>query len=258
MARTGLRMMPTFPSPSLKFRTAGFPQYGFKASMSSATFRGTTVVKPMPGIPTALRRLSSPFARVRNGIECRALCPDGSVPHRAAVRGALPLYPRGPWLRTEFCCLSPSSLTTTPSVGPAGTQRLHGLAVYTSRLRCAGTPRRPTGPSLLSLPNCPVVPSTIRRWVRGAVPLRARPSISGFLDFIPSRHPQEPASASNTRRGVQFRRGIVRVMLRPGCLPRPPDWLRRDAVTCAASRLLRTLSLPLLSPSVAGRRWESG
>jgi integrase len=27
-------MMPTFPLPSLKFRTAGFPQYGFKAGVS--------------------------------------------------------------------------------------------------------------------------------------------------------------------------------------------------------------------------------
>ncbi len=27
-------MMPTFPLPSLKFRTAGFPQYGFKAGFS--------------------------------------------------------------------------------------------------------------------------------------------------------------------------------------------------------------------------------
>src|SRR5450756_2594195 len=30
-ARTGLRMMPTFPRSSLSFRTAGFPQYGWKA-----------------------------------------------------------------------------------------------------------------------------------------------------------------------------------------------------------------------------------
>ena len=30
MARTGLRMMPTSPSSPLKFRTAGFPQYGLK------------------------------------------------------------------------------------------------------------------------------------------------------------------------------------------------------------------------------------
>jgi hypothetical protein len=38
MARTGLRMMPTFPLPPLKFRTAGFPRYGFKAGLSDAAF----------------------------------------------------------------------------------------------------------------------------------------------------------------------------------------------------------------------------
>ena len=39
MARTGLRMMPTFPSSPLKFRTAGFPQYGFKAGFQRAPSR---------------------------------------------------------------------------------------------------------------------------------------------------------------------------------------------------------------------------
>ena len=34
MARTGLRMMPTFPSSPLRFRTAGFPRYGSKAGLS--------------------------------------------------------------------------------------------------------------------------------------------------------------------------------------------------------------------------------
>src|SRR5258708_39900713 len=38
MARTGLRMMPTFPSPPLKFRTAGFAQYGFQAGISDKAF----------------------------------------------------------------------------------------------------------------------------------------------------------------------------------------------------------------------------
>ena len=41
MARTGLRMMPTFPSPPLKFRTAGFPRYGFKAGISDEAFPAT-------------------------------------------------------------------------------------------------------------------------------------------------------------------------------------------------------------------------
>ena len=38
MARTGLRMMPTFPSSPLRFRTAGFPQYGSKAGLSDGAF----------------------------------------------------------------------------------------------------------------------------------------------------------------------------------------------------------------------------
>ena len=37
-ARTGLRMMPTFPRSPLSFRTAGFPQYGWKAGLSDGAF----------------------------------------------------------------------------------------------------------------------------------------------------------------------------------------------------------------------------
>ena len=54
---------------------------------------------------------------------CLAQSPDSSVLPPAAVREAPPLYPRGPWLRIELCCLVPSWLTTTPSVSPAGTLR---------------------------------------------------------------------------------------------------------------------------------------
>src|SRR6476660_8687938 len=37
-ARIGLRMMPTFPRPSLSFRTAGFPRYGWKVGLSDGAF----------------------------------------------------------------------------------------------------------------------------------------------------------------------------------------------------------------------------
>jgi hypothetical protein len=47
MARTGLRMMPTFPSSPLKSRTAGFPQYGFKAI--AAEVHGDTPYYPYLG-----------------------------------------------------------------------------------------------------------------------------------------------------------------------------------------------------------------
>jgi hypothetical protein len=45
-------MMPLFPSPSLKFRTAGFPQSGFKAGISDAAF-------PANWFAIALRALCS-------------------------------------------------------------------------------------------------------------------------------------------------------------------------------------------------------
>ena len=49
-ARTGLRMMPTSPRSPLSFRTAGFPQYGWKAGLSGGAFRSPSQVKPAPGI----------------------------------------------------------------------------------------------------------------------------------------------------------------------------------------------------------------
>ena len=125
-------MMPPSPSPSLKFRTAGFPRYGFKASLSGRAFPNASAVKPAPGIPVCAPGLHRPFARFHDGRADPALCPDPAVLPRAAVRAALvPLYPRGPWLRSEFCCLGPSSLTPTPSAGLAGTRRFHGPATYT-------------------------------------------------------------------------------------------------------------------------------
>jgi len=64
MARSGLRMMPTFPLPPLKFRTAGFPQYGFKAGWSDKAFPcdATLASSSLPAsfvLPAAL--VGSPF-----------------------------------------------------------------------------------------------------------------------------------------------------------------------------------------------------
>src|SRR5258707_3400136 len=38
VARSGLRMMPTFPPSPLSFRTAGFHQYGRRAGISDSAF----------------------------------------------------------------------------------------------------------------------------------------------------------------------------------------------------------------------------
>jgi hypothetical protein len=63
-ARTGLRMMPTFPRSPLSFRTAGFPQYGWKAGLSGGTFPCANQLKPAPGIRRPTYGLSSPFVHL--------------------------------------------------------------------------------------------------------------------------------------------------------------------------------------------------
>ena len=189
MARIGLRMMPTFPSPPLKFRTVSFPQYGFKASLSDPACPVRREVKPAPGMP------SGPGGFV---VVLRARAGYGTlgapVHSPAGQSGVVFAHghaadPRGPWLRTGLCCPGPSSLTPTPSASLAGTRGLHGSAAYTPGLRCAGAPRRPARPSLLSLSCCPPVPPTLPRWVRWPLPLVLGTAIPGFLELLASRHP---------------------------------------------------------------------
>src|SRR6266496_5892135 len=81
MARTGLRMMPTFPSPPLKFRTASFPRYGFKAGISDKAC-------PVVWFAFVLRALCLHHA-------FPALC-QGRCAYEHFRASGLPLYPRGP------------------------------------------------------------------------------------------------------------------------------------------------------------------
>jgi len=81
MARTGLRMMPTFPSPPLKFRTASFPRYGFKAGMSDKAF-------PKTWFAIVLR--AHCFHRVLPAL-CQGRCAGKAPP----CERTQPLYPRG-------------------------------------------------------------------------------------------------------------------------------------------------------------------
>ena len=81
MARTGLRMMPTFPSPPLKFRTASFPRYGFKAGISDKAF-------PKTWFAIVLR--AHCFHRVLPA-RCQGRCAGKAPP----CERTQPLYPRG-------------------------------------------------------------------------------------------------------------------------------------------------------------------
>ena len=87
MARTGLRMMPTFPSSPLRFRTAGFPQYGSKAGLSDGAFPCGAAIASLGLHPSFVSSaaLNTPRSVSRF-----------SAPRDTAVRAVLPPYPRGP------------------------------------------------------------------------------------------------------------------------------------------------------------------
>jgi len=156
MARTGLRMMPTFPSPSLKFRTAGSPQYGFKASLSGRACPADITVKPAPGVPALSASLPRPFVRFRYGSmawRCVQVDPRLHVPLRERP---LPLYPRGPWLRAGLCCSQTIIAYSDPirrSRGHAGISRPGRLYPAPSLCGSASATREtfPTFPVALSI-----------------------------------------------------------------------------------------------------------
>ena len=88
-------MMPTFPSPPLKFRTASFPRYGFKAGLSDEAF-------PARWFAIAFRALC--FHR------SSLLCVRDDVLMSTSVQAVPAALPQGPSLRSGLFCPGPSSL----------------------------------------------------------------------------------------------------------------------------------------------------
>ena len=146
MARTGLRMMPTFPSSPLKFRTAGFPRYGFKAGLSAGAFPRVAStchalsVCILPSCPRCQRFALAVSAQCRSTLRARHRHASGI--HRSTPGALAPVR----------VILSRSINTyQTPSAPLAGTARFHCSAAYTPCPRCAFPPRRPATGSELSL-----------------------------------------------------------------------------------------------------------
>ena len=109
VARNGLRMMPTFPLSPLSFRTAGFPQYGWKVGLSGSAFPHIAQVKPAPGIPCSTRRFASALRALRCPTLRPALCRNSGLGGALPFEESTPL-PQRSSLRSGFYCPSPSTL----------------------------------------------------------------------------------------------------------------------------------------------------
>ena len=261
MARTGLRMMPTFPSSPLRFRTASFPRYGSKASMSDNTFLKRSAVKPAPDIPALRHSLCCPSPASTTTHLTGSVSSLARASTRRCSRGCASL-PQG--------SLAPVRVMLSRSISayydPIRQSRRHAATsqsccLYAAPSLCGSAEATretfPTFATVLSTRAADLTPV-----VRRSLPL----CWSGDVRLPPRNTespPQVPASASNSWRGYVFRRCIVRFMLRPACLPSPPDWLQQNGVICSSLCLLRTLPPRFCrspSPRTGGdrARWANG
>ena len=88
-------MMPTFPPSPYHSVRAGFPQYGWKAGISTAAFPVHPSLKPAPGIRRWTPGLHLPFAHLIVRFGCPVLCrADDSSMRRLGV-GVQLRRPRG-------------------------------------------------------------------------------------------------------------------------------------------------------------------
>jgi hypothetical protein len=157
MAHSGLRMIPTFPSSPLRFRTAGFPRYGSKAGLSGRTFPDRASVKLLPAYPSRRQVCLRPSCSPRQSLS-PALSRRPSARWNTAMRATNVALLQGPSLQCGLCCPAPSTLNRPH---PPHSQAQHNFIAL--RLICAafavrerlGDPRVVPGFRCAFLPGMP-------------------------------------------------------------------------------------------------------
>ena len=156
----------SFPPPPPKFRTAGFPQYGFKQAVS----------RDLHG-PSHL------YATTVEVLTTRVYSVVGLLVQAAREASDTTHPSSGPWLRQRLFCPPASSLTMATSELLAATV---GLWIMPTALR------PPEGPQF-TLPEFDSVPPPLLRWLQDAsrehAPLAGpSPILSGLGNHFFSAH----------------------------------------------------------------------
>jgi|HubBroStandDraft_6_1064221.scaffolds.fasta_scaffold842150_2 hypothetical protein len=155
--------------PPLKFRTAGFPQYGFKREFRR-DLREQSLIRGQ-----SRHRLTR-----RHG-------PCGQAPCGVTRRLVEAIPSRGPWLANRLCCPARSSLTMASSEPLESVRR---LICFVRR-----TPQKRVGPQF-KFRVCLYMPSPVPRWI-GQVQLTvASLTTLVFIFSTEIRHPQAHAVGS--------------------------------------------------------------
>jgi hypothetical protein len=147
--------MPTFPLSSLRFRTAGFPQYGSKAGVSDRAFPKSRTGQACSRHTRHETRFASILRARHSQRFCRRSAPSAScvAKHHHASDFCRPT----PGALAPVRVILSRSINAYPAASAplAGTSQLRRPAAYMRCLRCAGAPRRPASGSALSLPFFP-------------------------------------------------------------------------------------------------------
>ena len=187
--------MLTFSPPPLKFRTAGFPQYGFK--------------RACPWRPSPAPQTYTPF-KWKSGLH--VLIP-GIRPGHMSVQA--PTHaPNGPWLPRGLYCPSGFSLTMAISE-PLHASRQFNVYVRLALRSCASLQRVP---NLLCQSFC-CVPSSVLRWPRqvlltmSSLSVLSSPNSKGLDSHVALGNPDPPRMFSRSCN--------VRLTLRPARIACP-------------------------------------
>ena len=218
-----------FQPPSLKFRTAGFPQYGFKhqAPVSSArVFRSKRAAE-------VRSRHTPPDLSVgpslRDGLGHRESPPRCAEPGRLTI----PPGPRGP--RSGWVLISDPHRLSGLIRRSGDLPPLPSRAGYRPALDIQGSSCLVSRPSELSLPDSPGLPSS----TSAGSPMRAHPhffrtGIGHRVKGGSSWHSNNPLESASC--GSLFRRLVRSLSLRPSWLFAP--WTDpTETVRCLSGRL---------------------
>ena len=139
-ARTGLRMMPTFPRSPLSFRTAGFPPVRLQGWPIRWRLPARLQHKPAPGIPTeGFHSLLPPLRALRGPThfpdQCRGAGLGSALPFKRPCR----FTPRGPRSGPGYAAPVHQRLTgpIRPTRGHIATSPHGGLYAMPSLCGCA-------------------------------------------------------------------------------------------------------------------------
>ena len=232
MARSGLRMMPTFPSSPLRFRTASFPQYGSKAGLSVGAFPSACRLSPLPACP------------VRSRVCVRRSRPPWPHQTLAQSRGSRlgvtppcerhpPLYPRGP--RSGPGCSVPVHRRL---IGPPHSRARRVFPAVPVMLDAFAVRERLGDPRVVPCFRCPLFPdmpsSTPPECSSAACSqMVSSPTTMDFAQVFEARRARRPRHP--LRAGILFRGLLVRLRswtFAPACpFARPPGGSDRCAGT---------------------------